>query len=48
VATAVTSYGQRGPDPPPQKFSDYSVYKRKCFDEFNIFLKFLKIGLKID
>jgi hypothetical protein len=30
------------------EFSDYSVYKRKCFDEFNISLKFLKIELKID
>jgi len=26
----------------------YSVYKRKCFDEFNISLKLFKIELKID
>jgi hypothetical protein len=30
------------------KFSDYSVYKRKCFHKFNIPLKFLKIELKIE
>jgi hypothetical protein len=27
----------------PHKFSDYSLYKRKRFDEFNISLKILKI-----
>jgi hypothetical protein len=32
----------------PQKFSDYRVYKRKCFNEFNISLKFFKIEFKID
>jgi hypothetical protein len=44
-ATAVTSYGQREFGPSLQKLSDYSVCKRKRFDEFNISLKIeLKIG----